>query len=77
MRGFLIGALTGASAMAWIAGLHEVAIFGLIAAFLIAAFTDDEIVPAFPPGSAADCEREMRRLTDGERGCANPAEHRR
>jgi hypothetical protein len=26
-------------------------------------------------GTAEDCEVEMRRLTNGERGCANPAEH--
>ncbi len=35
----------------------------------------DELT-AHARGTAADCEREMRRLTDGERGCANPAEHR-
>lgn len=28
------------------------------------------------PYSAADCEEVMRRVTNGERGCANPAEHR-
>jgi hypothetical protein len=28
-------------------------------------------------GTKRFCEAEMRRLTNGERGCANPAEHRR
>lgn len=28
-----------------------------------------------PSGTAEDCEVEMRRLTGGERGCTNPAEH--
>ena len=27
--------------------------------------------------TAAQCERDMRRMTNGERGCANPAEHLR
>ena len=25
--------------------------------------------------TAEECERDMRRMTDGERGCANPEEH--
>ena len=26
--------------------------------------------------TAFECERDMRRMTNGERGCANPDEHR-
>lgn len=29
------------------------------------------------PDSARECEVVMRRVTNGERGCANPTEHRR
>ena len=37
------------------------------------AYTDHLIAS----GTVAECEAEMRRLTDGERGCANPEEHAR
>jgi hypothetical protein len=29
------------------------------------------------PGSAAECDQIMRSMTNGERGCSNPAEHAR
>lgn len=36
----------------------------------------DEDNPGFWTTTAAECDAEMLRLTRGERGCCNPAEHR-
>lgn len=36
----------------------------------------DTLAPRTIGYTAFECERDMRRLTNGERGCANPEEHR-
>ena len=35
----------------------------------------DEVQPRIIGYTAFECERDMRRMSNGERGCANPEEH--
>lgn len=35
----------------------------------------DEVAPRYIGYTRFECERDMRRMTNGERGCANPDEH--
>lgn len=42
----------------------------------LAATPAEEVTPREIGYTAFECERDMRRMTGGERGCSNPEEHR-